>query len=733
MNPNEFPTEDEIQDNKTGHQDESTDKRPPIIIDQSETYKRIGFYTATLECGNKYELDHLIAENLGLTQKKVQETDARFRAKIESNKNQLKDRETRLSKEREAKETTGVLENKRKELVETFIKLGEEKRDLIEKRLLKFNNEISMFFKAQDDLYQDWRRINKKMYDDNKPGIDIIKKRVETCQTQFEQRYKGVQDQLIEMDKGGVDTLAYRYLLGHGMTLVAGWFFSVYLLIESQNAVNLGQDDVWFFLINNILSALSINPWIALGQVFLFLGILGLTALFSHVSLYRLNKSKNNQNFDFNIEKVPENDEADYYDIKKSFQLSVKSDSFYGLFLSALPVVMGLGLLFIAIRMGLPESLSQLSQKVEQLDISIAGQLMGTVLAYTSAAIVYLFAAKVSEIKRVSWINYTILIMALVMPCLFFSPLTPKHVALIGFIYALVMAAIPIAFGIRYRGLRGIAEYLNAGLNYFSKLAGKYSTPYPVNLFSKNFRVEAQKMEEELLDWIRSKNQGVRNMQEAPVELNHKEKKEKFVRRMWNDFLESLGLDKNRSEKSGDNSSKDSLMVGDSNKTVSEKVEVTVNDEIRYRVHNIELDAFEKNNFPDYDKKISGLKHEYDEIRTQSQVSARRLTDLEREIDEITRRIFDLQYNNTRSVNDILMQNMAQKLWLMEGFELGLWYIKNNIFPQRDCPPVYRPSSPDRPRIILPFDGYTPQNNDDSTTNNTNTEPISDSDDTTDE
>jgi hypothetical protein len=271
------------------------------------------------------------------------------------------------------------------------------------------------------------------------------------------------------------------------------------------------------------------------------------------------------------------------------------------------------------------------------------------------------------------------------------------------------MASIPIAFGIRYRGLRRVADYLNVGLDYFARVIAKYSTPFPVGLFSKNFRNEAEKMEEELLDWIRSKNRGVRNMQDAPISINLQEKKEKFIGRLWKDFIESLGLNEkpqNGGGKSTSDKNKRNTPATDENTPPPEPT-----DDIKYRIHNLELDAFEKHNFPDYDKKITALKHEYDEIRTQNQVSTWRINKIEKGIDDTVKKIFDLQNSNTRVVSEAMMQNMAQKVWILEGFELGHWYLENKIFPERVCPPMYTPPPPDRPQFSGngEGDGHAPE------------------------
>lgn len=672
----------------------------PSIIDVSESYKRLGFFTAIHEKGNKYYLDSLIAENEYNTRLKIQALEDRYTPRIRWLNAQLSTLERRLANETGNKEILQKLEETRQKLVHAYVRLGEAKRKLIESRLDDFKQEIGKFFQVQENIYMDWRKIHLKIFQDNKPGIDVLKARAVQLRDQFNERYKEVEEQLVVMDRGGVDTLAFKYLLSGGVSLVAGWFFSVYLLIENNLSSGIGQQDVWFFTFNSILLALSSNPFIAFAQVVFFIAVIGITAFFSYTALFRLDKNKNSQDFGFNFEKDSGLELADGSEPRKGFSIQVKSDSFYAFWLSAAPILMTLGLVFIIFRMANAAA----DQTVDRLDISMAGQFIGTILAYAAASLFYLFIAKITDFKHLRYWNYVATAGVFLIPALFYFNLPNKQLAVTGFIYSLLLSAIPVAMGIRYRGLRRVGEYLNQGLGYFNSKIAEYSTPPPVHIFSDKFEEEALQMQEELLSSIRGKNQGVRDMLDAPIQEKKEEKKAKIFTRFWKDFVASLGFYSSAKENPVEDTELQNVApkASENSNNASHSISGTtpVNPEV-IKIYNLELDEFERNNFPDHEKEIAALKYQYDEIRTRQRDATTETIALEQEIDEIVKKIFDLKSNRIESVNRLSIENMVRKTWIMEGFELGLWYLHNNIFEEMpdklpyDFPPKGRPTPTD--------------------------------------
>jgi hypothetical protein len=651
---------------------EDSSKTEKQTAQSVEAYKHLGFYSAIHEYGNKAILDELVSDNNLRIEAKKQDVNERFRRRIAWLEDQLTELENRLQQERGNKDTLKRLEEIRAQLLGAYEELGKEKRNLIEKRLDEFSTEIKKLFSAEGELYDEWRKINKKAFDDNQPRLSVLKARAEQLRQQFSQRNKEVNEQIHAIEIGGIDSSAFQFLLGKGIALVAGWFFSVFLITINFPEELFGQEDVWFFLLKSIFAALSESLPIAIIQVVGFISIIGTSAWICQKLLSRLNPDRNAQDINLNLENKDGADGAELLEkVQKRFQVKITSDSVYSLFLHAAPLLLTLGLVFVILKMGIPPNSGR--GEIEKLDSSIEGQMIGTAIAFACASIMLLLFAKIQDVKKIIWANYILIGCAIFFPMVFLFDIEHDQRAIIGFVFSVLISASTIAYGIRYRGLRRISNDLESYISLLTAIIAKYSSPFTVDLHSKEFKEKIRMIQNDLLDWISGKNTGVRKMQDVHIVDYLEERNDGRVKR----FLDRLF----RRNNSKQNQNKNTTQLANSS---TSSPSTTIDDDIKLRVHSIELDAFEKQNFPDYDKKIMAAKYEYDEIRQQNQSVSRRINELEDEIDEIIGRIFTLQKNKSDVIWDISLQSLQQKTWIQEGFELGLWYLKNDLFPERN-------------------------------------------------
>lgn len=640
-----------------------------------ETFKRFGFNTAISECGNKYELDRLISSNNNNTEYKINAIKERFTERLAWYESLLKDWQERLSKANTNNEVIERLEEIRKSIISAFIELGKEKRNLIEKRLDVFSDEIQMLISSQAKTYEDWYRLSQQMFNDGKVGIDILRSRAEQFRDILKKRLETIEEQLNFLDSGGTNFFVTRFLLGNGIAIAAGWFFSVYLLIVNNMSNGVGKEDVWFFLLKCLITALNANPWFALGQILLILTLIGLISFGSYFLLNRMDLERNKEGISFNIaNEINESEDDSEISNLKSFHFKLKTDSLFGLFLHAAPVLMGLGVLFVIFKMGLTNP----NVDIEKLDISIAGQLIGTMIAYAVGNIIYLFIAKISDLKKLIWINFITLAILFILPILFWYYHDSLQISILGFVFCLFLSAIPLAFGYRYRGLLQMSEQLNQGLGTCAFYIRKYSSPRPVGLHTDQYRQKFKEMQLNLLIWIDEKNNVVKSMQD----IHSNDVNQKIVRNLWQEILKIIGFQSKNNP---------NMPLGQlNNSSLSKEYQDGDDNSLQY----LELNSFEKQNFPDYDKLIATYKYEYEVLRHQKHSISKINTKLETDIEKLLVKIFSFRRDQMKSEFYTRFNGMEQENWLREGFELGSWYLKNNlIFPERDCHPIYQANS----------------------------------------
>lgn len=637
------------------------------VLLAAEIFKKHGFHTAIQEYGNKAALDRLIAETIAEVEVRKQAIQNRFQKKIEWHESQVAELKARLEQIQGKQDVFNRLEEIRCELLKTFRELGEAKRELLKNRMDDWGAETKMLFEIENAAYDDWWAISEKAFNHNEKRLKIIREQVDELRKKYIARHNEVDGQIAHLDKGGIDTSAYRYLLGTGMALVAGWFFSVFLLILNDIGTNgnadksFGKEDVWFFLIKGILNALSDTPFYAVLQVLGFLILLGAVAWGCQWLLQKFDAKKNalTMAFDLDNESTATAEEVTE-SLKRRFRLKLTSDSIFALFLYAAPVLLVLGLLFVMLKSGVEPA------DVDKLDLSLIGQLVGTAIAFGVAGIVLLFLSKITDLKKAGWVNYVVIGGTLLFPLVLLWQ-EPQQRAIFGFVFAVSVAAVTMAFGIRYRGLHKLAIELEEAIGVCTQIIARYSSPIPVGIHSNAFRLTFKHMQSDMLDWMKAKNEGIHKMQESPGAVFT----EKGPRR-WQRFKNWLNRINQRPAVS--RSSSDELWA---------------DERIPSQIRGLELDAYEKQYFPEFDKKITAHKFEYEEIRLQSQAMARRQTDLESKIEEQKKHVFDLQKNQAYALRIAHRQSVEYQNWIFEGFELGLWYLKNGLFPQRDPLPLY--------------------------------------------
>jgi hypothetical protein len=634
-------------------------------INNSDIYKRLGFNTAITECGNKYELDRLILNNKATIEFKTKAIQERFNERIAWHETILKDLHEKFNKENGSNDIKLRLDEVRKSLQKAVIDLGKDKRDLFEKRLDLFSEEIQKLITSQSKAYNEWYKLSQQMYNDSKVGLDIIRIRAEQFRDYLQKRLETIEEQLISLDGGGTNYFVIRFLLGSGIALAAGWFFSVYLLIVNNMSTDVGKVDVWFFLLKCLITSLNSNPWIAVFQVLLGILAVFLTAYFSNYMLSKMNSDNNNETIALNIaNEINELEDETEHAKLKSFRYSIRTDSFFGLYLHAMPVLIGLGVLFIILKMGL----SSPDADIEKLHVSIAGQFIGTVVAYSLGNMTYILLAKLTDLKKLYWIHFIILFILFTTPILFWFYNEAKQIAMIGFALCIFLAAIPLAFGFRYRGLLQSLEQINQGLGACSYYIKKYSSPRPIGIHSELFRQKFKEIQTNLLNWIDDKNQAIKAMQEM-VTLQEIEKTNGI---WWKTILKR--------------GSKLKSLLNGNNSDLTKDGHSQEGSNIKY----LELNSFEKQNFPEHDKLISTYLFEYGEIRSQFNSFSKLLAKLESDIENTMLKVFSLRRDQTHLELNVRFTGLCQENFLREGFELGLWYIENkSILPNRICPPIY--------------------------------------------
>lgn len=686
----------QMNDNKIEIVNSSNSEKTPVIINLSKTFNHWGFQGCLEHIGTRRGLRQLVAINANDTLRRSQDAKALFDIRIQRLHDRVKELNDALEADNNAKGSSQKLEDIWNELHKTYIEFGEKKGLLIEQRIADFKKEVSALTDAQGTFYGDMRALNKRMFEDNQPSLDVRKSRAETLRSQIVSRQDEVDKQLKTMTTSGISSDVFEFLTskGHFVALIAGWFFSVFMLVQNTKATadpSFGAEDVWFFMINSIHNSLGFeggqatvnNVFFAIGKILFVIFTIGLISFICQWLLDRFSQKKDNVE-QIEIILLQDDNLDDSHGSKAEIKnitrlgLKIQADSWFTFWLHTVPFLTIAGFVFLILRIGVSH------EDIAKLDLSLTGQFIGMALAYGLAGLTHLFVAKNQDLViRKEW-GYVLLAAFLLIPFLFvvkFFPsdihLSYKIISMVGFVFSAFLAAFLFSYGVRYRGLQQLSDEMNRMLDTLTVIISRYTSPKFVNLFDQRYPQKIQDMEKDLLMWIYKRNEKAQLLQGIePESYKNKSKKRKDSEMDWFSRVRSYITSNGKS---------------------SEQTGFDTNEDDHFLFETFTLSQLEKEHFPLYDKKIEALTKAYNEERKRQGRFFRSISDLNEKITNTRSSVAELSRLRNESIYSIQLQGFHQELWIREGYELGLWYIRNDLYMG------FLPFQPDSDDTLPPF------------------------------
>jgi hypothetical protein len=657
-------------------------RQQPIIIDLSKPYQNWAFQGCVEHSGTRIGLNKLVVINNKDSSDRIQNIKDLYGIRINRLEERANEWQVTLNERPKEQSLETKSEQIWQEMSKKFIAFGVAKSQLIEQRLIEFKKEILALSDAHDSLYMNMYDLNKKMFSDNKPALDIRKIRAEKLKLQIENRYSEVDTQIGLTNKSGVNSHVFQLLYSNAniVALVSGWFFSVFLLLKNfaVGDTEFGSDDAWFFIIKSILNVLNSNatglqgilePF---GKVIFIIFIIGIVSYICQWLLNRYCPIKDNvEQIEMTLTQgdiIDENTQLNSKSEqggKKMFNLSIQADSWFALWLHIAPFLTAASIGLIILRFGVT------TEDVNKLDLSLAGQFLGMTLSYGLSGLFYLVVAKNQDFPNLKRWSFVLIGLFLLMPLLFlieFDNNTKNYghqiISVIGFIFSAFLTSILLAYGMRYRGLLHVADEMNRLIDRLSVIISYYSAPKFVNLFSKDYPQKVQDMEKDLLTWIAGRNASIEKMQGILPESEQKKGANKGNKSLiwWNpktwEWTNSIRM-----------------------KIPKKELNTSSNEKSLNQLDNIALTEIEKLHFPQFDKEIEALRQSYILLSNNIEKQTKSSSKIGKRITKTRDDIALLYQQQNDVINQQMMQSFHQELWIREGYELGIWYLKNDLFP----------------------------------------------------
>ena len=573
----------------------------------------------------------------------------------------------------------------RKRILDVRRRMATAKEDMLDKWLDKAGAQMKKALALQKEVYEQTMLINGQRFKDGGATFAHYKTQFQLRRQQFQDRYDLVQEQMKVLGMEGVNPLVAKWVLGIGTSVAAaaGYFFSVFTATGK-----FGNNDTLFYILTGLMhSAGQPSP----AFIFKLLFILGLVLLLAAVSvgcyflinfLFPPGEGDSENEFSFRAAGMLVRDHT-----RASVRL--KAGSWLAFWLQVTPLVIIFGVLLVLLGTYDPQGL-----KIGGLNTSIEGVLAGTALAMGMGALVYLYIIKIMEprmqraraggepAKLSRQFELVLLVVLFVLCTAAMTLIRPgtgglpawftSVIAITEFIAVALLAGIAIGYGLRFRGLFGMSQYLQSQLTRYDNIVAELCGP-ELPAGGADISGEMKKMLEQVLAASSDKALLLRGITPtrttAPLpKIRQAEKKQGTGMLDW---LSRLFKWRKPEPPSG--------------------------------VENlVQLSEWERRYFPDLDEEIRVLGFEYGEFEKEMHAIESRLDNLQAEQaggqsekqQEIRNQEIQVEASLTKlehAATDHLRQRSSvednifrSETAILEGYHLGIWYREAQMGPGDD-------------------------------------------------
>jgi hypothetical protein len=672
------------------HVEEITNKSKLSSIEELSFYTLISSPTDPDKAFNKLATDH---KQQWEDKRKLQhdiyslELD-RIDSEVKVLNEEIKEKNDHLAKYKEdiqeyktrIKKLDEEVEDLEDKIFEKHIQLGKNKSSMIRDRIIKTKEELDELIKTLDEVTRDKYKINKKNYDDNKDALIEEAKLFKTLSDYYEKSYENIEDKLLKLSERGItaSTSKYFILSGVSTTTIAGWFFSAFSVKSGLNS------DGWlFFILQSLLKSerfivggITLPGWITiLVLIGGFIGLLILITLTFKVCDILLNKGKTDEREALQANEVQNLQfQGQIGNDNLHLKSSIKTHSPYKLWLSLLPYILIVGIVYLIIQTGVSGS------DLTQLDKSLSGQVVGSALALMVGGLGFAYLTyiiiprhektpiehKESSLVSIASIrmNAEILILLIVFMIglgFMYYYNDDGSGPLIGFVVSSLFSGFLLGIGLRYKGLLKARDEIEANLIYLQNQIKFRTRPFPMQMNDfqdYTFKKRYYQIYDKFLNLMNHRIIQIRgHFYEKP-----KDRYKSNTKSIANVILEFLNPRKKRKEPivmPALTHSEESLFPEEST-------------EIKYLQSRLETRQKEL-------KHLMDLLDEIAEGRTNHQKEIKEeIKNLFEKIDNLKGKRIEKMTVNQSVVEIYRLQEDLEEKALYEGYDLAVWFLKYN-------------------------------------------------------
>ncbi len=416
----------------------------------------------------------------------------RFTDKITLAQEDIKNLEIPLAKDNselaelieKKKLVTSELIEIRKRLAEIRLRLADAKKDMLTHWLEEAEKQIDKALQIQGKVYAEIKKINQQTFDNNRTALLAETEFFKTKRKNYEERYANVHARINILASDGITpTLAKWFIaIGTVAAAAAGYFFSAFTY-----ATGFSNQDIFYYILNGFMEAGHDNAkplWLKLLFLILFITIITVVSWLCYRAINKFfpkENSKKNSNYQFS---------ANFkYDGLK-YSEDIKSINWFSFWLRAIPgfIIAGIVILILSANKDGVTGINFLNASTE-------GLVIGTALSTSLAALMHLYLMKVieprllkhlrNELTLTKWLKLNwevcvaiVLFITSVIFTLIFSytsniqeaGITRQSsivISLSQFIPVCLLAAFPLAYGRRFKGLLDVSRFLERQIAYF--------------------------------------------------------------------------------------------------------------------------------------------------------------------------------------------------------------------------------------------------------------------------
>lgn len=619
----------------------------------------------------------------------------RYNVKIENAKVEIKELEgkklpedpTKADLERRKIDLESGIKEDLKKIVEVRRTMVAGKQDILIKSMNEAVLQIDKINEIRKKAIEETRKQNGDEFNNSQKKREDRIKQLEVKRGGFFQRQEEVTWRMKLVNADGVNPSTANILLGVGTSVAAaaGYFFSVF-----TSTANFSSQDAFFFLLNGLLNAGSINDAGFFTKIGLLLLLVLLVGAISYVC-YRIFKHITRDNDD---KKPKDFVHFDAYNkvLKDTRGVSteIKSGSWFSFWLQITPVVVIAGILILLLSLN-----STAGGDVSKLNSSLEGVLTGTAVALGTGGLMCLYVMKIIEprlLQRqkeekgiVNWLklNWELAVSMLALIAfsiaIIFYPINSskltneevKFIAVSGFMVVSLVSAFSFAYGIRFRGLIAVSRFLQREIDKLDEEIASMRIPRDPE--QSPYFIAINNITSNMLSAIESRiallNNTNRNV--MPVVSKKDERNINLFWKLYNGFRKGI-----------------QSMVGVRNAPP-----------ISAAAKLVQLEDWEQQYFPDVSEEIKLLGTECIEKENELREVANQLDKLEadhstqaaeniekskrlrKDIETLYTYIEKAEVTKGRLVAEINRFSVKSEAALLDGFHLGVWYRENQMGP----------------------------------------------------